>query len=82
MARAVAVPPDPLEEEIEHAGDAMMMLVSRSVWDTLCLQAKAEGVHPGTVLSRALSGYISTHGSEEARGFLTQLGKEARRAAG
>jgi len=79
VARAQAVI-DPLEEEIAHAGDAMMMLVSRSVWDTLRLQATSEGVEPGAVLSRALSEYITHHGSDEARTFLAKLAQEVRRA--
>ncbi len=64
-----------------HAGDAMMMLISRSVWDVLQRQALAEQTEPGTVLSKAISGYISAHGSDDAKSYLMALERESRRAS-
>lgn len=79
MARAEPVV-SPLEEEVRHAGDAMMLLISRSTWDLLQKQGHAEKVEPGTILSKAITEYIEAHGSEEAKTYLTRLG-EASRAA-
>lgn len=71
----------PLEKEVAHAGDAMMLLISRSTWEVLRSQAQAEGVEPATVLSRAITEYIEAHGSDAVKGYLTRLG-EVNRASG
>jgi len=44
MARAEAKDTTPTEDAIANAGDAMMLLISRSVWDVLLLQAEGEGI--------------------------------------
>lgn len=78
MAKAQSVE-TPLEREVSRGGDAMMMLISRSVWDVLGLQAVAEGCEPGDVLSKAVSDYIERHGSDEVREYMVKLKEEARR---
>lgn len=60
----------------------MMLLISRSVWDVLQRQAVSEGTEPGTVLSKAISEYISAHGSEDAKAYLQALEGKTRHAAG
>ncbi len=80
MVRAQAVV-SPLDEEVAHAGDALMLLISRSVWDVCLRQAKAEGVEPGTILSKAVTQYMDAHGSEDVKAYLATLTAEARRAS-
>jgi hypothetical protein len=73
MARAEAIIPGPVEQELENAGDAMMMLISRSVWEVLKRQAVAENVEPGTILSKAISEYVSAHGSDDVKKYILSL---------
>lgn len=73
MARAEAIIPGPVEQELDNAGDAMMMLISRSVWEVLKRQAVSENVEPGTVLSKAISEYVAAHGSKDAKEYLLSL---------
>jgi len=60
----------------------MMMLISRSVWDVLGLQAVDEKCEPGDILSRAVSDYIERNGSDQVKEYMAKLRQEARRAAG
>lgn len=73
MARAEPVPQDPVEAEIDAAGDVMMLLISRSVWDALAIESRARGSAPGAVLSQAVAKFIEDHGSAEAREYLARL---------
>jgi len=84
MARAEAKETSEFEDRVTHAGDAMMLLISRSVHEVLQIQSRGEGSTPGTVLSRALSDYVEKHGTAEAKLYMRQLEAHngGRRAAG
>jgi hypothetical protein len=73
MAKAVAVYGSPVEEMIQESGEAMLMMVRRSLWETLIRQAESEGVTPGEILDRAMRAYLEQNGSEEAVGYLHML---------
>lgn len=73
MVKAIAVS-DPMNEEVSRAGDAMMLLISRSTWEVLKKQSVSEDCEPGAILSKALSDYIENHGSAEAKSYLARLG--------
>ncbi len=51
------------QEMIREAGDAMMLLITRSTWETLVRQGAAEGKTPGEVLGAALRFYLEEHGA-------------------
>ena len=72
MARPELVTTE-LEQEITRAGDAVMLLIARSVWEVLQKQAAAEGGEPGAVLSKALAEYVERRGGEDARQYLATL---------
>lgn len=81
MARAVSSTEDatPGEEMIEGAGDAMLLMVSRSMVETLNRQALSEGVSMGRVLDKAMRAYLKEHGSPEAVAYLIALDNQQRR---
>ena len=82
MARAEAVeePEDGfLKEELDRAGDAQLMLISRAMWETLRLQGEAEGLGPGQVLDKALRRYLEDQGDPRAVAYLHEV---ARRRGG
>jgi hypothetical protein len=71
MAEAQASDVDPIDNEtISAAGDAMMMLITRSTWETLLRQGAAEGIGPGQVIDKALRFYLEEHGSAEVVEYL------------
>jgi hypothetical protein len=72
MARALPVEPD-VSPELSDAGDAMLLMISGSMWHTLVLQGQAEGVPPGEVLHRAVRSYLEARGSKEAVEYLWSL---------
>lgn len=82
MARAEAKETTPTEDAISNAGDAMMLLISRSVWEVLQLQSRGEEATPGAVLSVALSEYVEKHGTAEAKLYMRQLEEHNRRIGG
>lgn len=72
--------PEPVDDdEIAAAGDAMIMLITRSTWETLCRQGAAEGTTAGIVLQKAIANYLRDHGSEDAMGYLRQVAEGYRR---
>lgn len=75
MAKAVstAAQLSPGEDEVARAGDAMLMLISRAMWETLLIQGRAEGLGPAQVLDRALRRYLEEHGSSEAVAYLHRV---------
>ena len=58
---------------VREAGEAMLLMVNRALWETLIRQAKAEGRHPGAILDAALKLYLEEHGSDEAVAYLHKL---------
>jgi len=72
MARADAITPEDGEvsEIIRRAGDGMVLVITRAMWETLVLQAQSEGLSPGHVLDKALRGYLEEHGCKEAVDYL------------
>jgi hypothetical protein len=67
-----------VEEDIRDAGEAMMLLITRSTWETLLRQGAAEGIAPGEVLSRAIHEYMERHGSPEAVRYLRTVAEASR----
>jgi len=65
----------PAEEMVREANEAMMMMVSGALWNTLVLQAKSEGRHPGQVLDAMAREYLEKHGSPEAIEYLNTLAR-------
>jgi hypothetical protein len=61
------------EEDIDSAGEAMLLLITRSTWETLLRQGAAEGIGPGEVLNKALRSYLEQHGSEEVVRYLNKV---------
>lgn len=55
---------------VREAGEAMLLMVNRAMWETLVRQAQAEGRHPGAVLNDALRLYLEQNGSDEAVQYL------------
>jgi hypothetical protein len=72
MARASAVPTEEggVSEIIRRAGDGMVLVITRAMWETLILQARAENLTPGLILDKALKGYLEEHGCQEAVDYL------------
>lgn len=74
MAKAVAISEDSeISEVLQHAGDGMILLITRALWHTLVLQAQSEGITPGAVLDRAMKEYLERHGCQEAVDFLFEI---------
>lgn len=74
MNKAVAADqPSQVEADIAAAGEAMMLLITRSTWETLLIQGRAEGLGPGEVLSKAIRLYLESHGSPEAVQYLNAV---------
>lgn len=69
MARPVRIE----QSDIERAGEAMLLLITRSTYETLARQAEAEGTTPGVVLQKAIAEYLGKHGSEDVLGYLRQV---------
>lgn len=61
------------EDDIRDAGEAMILLITRSTWETLLRQGAAEGIGPGEVLGKALRMYLEQHGSPEAVRYLNAV---------
>lgn len=81
MARAEAVEEpekDFVEEELDRAGDAKLMLITTSMWETLRLQGEAEGLGPGQVLDKALRQYLEAHGASQAVAYLHAVARRQR----
>lgn len=70
--------PSQAEEDIRNAGEAMMLLISRSTWEVLLRQGAAEGLTPGAVLSKAIHEYMERHGSQEAVNYLHAVAEASR----
>ncbi len=82
MAKAEAVEQPEhtfVEVELERSGDAMIMLIPRSMWETLLKQGNAEGIGPAQVLDKALWGYLEAKGSPEAVAYLHAVAERSRR---
>lgn len=80
MAKAVSTAGQlsPAEEDIARAGDAMLMLIPRAMWETLLIQGRSEGLGPAQVLDRALRRYLEEHGSREAVAYLNRVAGDQR----
>lgn len=81
MARAQPVDePEPsfLEEELDRAGDAQLMLITVAMWETLKLQGESEGLEPGHVLDKALRAYLEAHGSPRAVEYLHAVARRSK----
>lgn len=71
MVRAEAVRQEEgLPGAIQRAGDAMILVITRAMWETLLLQGRAENLSPGQILDKALKGYLEKHGCEEAASYI------------
>lgn len=46
------------------AGEVMVLLITRSTWETLVQQGAHEGISPGAVLNKALTEYIGKYGGD------------------
>ncbi len=64
---------NPAREMVEGAGDAVILLVSRALVDTLSLQADHEGVKMGVVLDSAIRAYLKEHGGPGVARYLEAL---------
>jgi hypothetical protein len=74
MAQAEAVEQEKIFPDIiENAGNAMLLLITRSLWETLILQGRAENLSPGRVLDKALREYLEKHGCQEAVDYLFSI---------
>ena len=58
---------------VESAGEAMLLMVDRALWEMLIRQAKEEGRSPGDVLNSAVTAYMEREGADEAVGYLHSL---------
>lgn len=67
------------EDEIASAGDAMLMIIPRAMWETLIRQGRAEGTGPAQVLDKALRAYLETNGSQETIEYLHRVANGGRR---
>ncbi len=77
-AEAVETPEQTfLEEELARAGDAMLLLIPRVMWETLLLQGEAEGMGPAQVLEKALRSYLEADGSPRAVAYLHAVAKRS-----
>jgi hypothetical protein len=63
----------PAREMVEGAGDAILLLVSRALVETLSRQADYEGVRVGVVLDKAVRAYLEEHGGPEVGKYLQAL---------
>lgn len=76
MLRAQSMTEDnPVAEMIESAGDSLVMIIPRAMWETLVRQGGAEGVAPGVVLDKALRAYLEAHGAPEAVDYLQAVAR-------
>jgi hypothetical protein len=74
MARAEAVEPEEgIPAIVERAGEAMILIIPRAMWETLVLQGQAENLPPGRVLDKALREYLEKHGCQEAVDYLFRV---------
>lgn len=79
MARAEAIEQEKnFPDIIEQAGNAMLLLITRSTWETLILQGRSEGLSPGQVLDKALRQYLEQHGCQEAVDYLFHVAGQKR----
>ena len=77
MAQAQAVEREKaFPDIIENAGDAMLLLITRGMWETLILQGRAENLSPGCVLDKALREYLEKHGCREAVDYLFGIAEQ------
>jgi hypothetical protein len=81
MAKATAVPQEDegVSEIIRRAGDGMVLVITRAMWETLVLQAQAENLTPGHILDKALRGYLEKDGCKEAVDYLFLVSKGQRK---
>lgn len=74
MARAEAVESEEgVPEIVERAGEAMILIIPRAMWETLILQGRAENLPPGRVLDKALREYLERHGCQEVVDYLFRV---------
>jgi hypothetical protein len=59
---------------IRDAGEAMLLMVNRGMWESLARQAKSEMRLPGDVLNDALRMYLESKGSDDTVEYLRVLG--------
>ena len=72
MAKACPVEPE-ASPELAEAGEAMLLMISGAMWQTLVLQGQSEGLPPGAVLDKAVRSYLEARGSKEAVDYLWSL---------
>lgn len=71
VVKATAVgSPNPIAEMIRDADEAMMLLITGAMWETLVRQGAAEGISPGQVLDKALRVYLEAHGAPDTVAYL------------
>lgn len=63
------------EHLIEASGDAVMLLVTRALTETLRRQAESEGIGIGELLDKMVRQYLEKNGSETAIGYLRVVGR-------
>lgn len=68
MPKAASVIED--ESDIARAGDAMLLIIPRAMWETLLIQGRCENTGPAQVLDKALRQYLEANGSPEAVAYI------------
>ena len=70
MTKAILAEP---ERDPALDREAMILMVPGYLWNTLVMQAKAEGSTPGNVFSKALINYLKENGTEDVVSYLWSL---------
>jgi len=63
-------------EQVKQAGEAMLMMIPRALWEVLLLQAEHDHITPGAVLDRAVRGYLEREGDPRALEYLKSVSRE------
>jgi hypothetical protein len=71
MAKAKAIHSN--TDILEEAGECMMVLLPKGLWNTIIMQGEHEGTSPGLVLAKALKEYLDKNGSEEAKVYINSI---------
>ena len=54
------------QDEQDSAGDAMLLMIPRLMWDVLVIQSRHEGLSAGMTLEKMFRKYLEDQGSQEA----------------
>lgn len=58
------------EEDQGGAGDAMLLMIPRVMWEALVIQSRSEGLSVGMTLEKMFRRYMEASGSDEAIRYL------------